>query len=356
MIHRSGKELNQIVPCFLMTPSSVADFLPKQHKFDVCIIDEASQMLVEEAAGAMLRSDQIIVVGDQKQMPPTRYMVSTLDAQEDDWEKKDESILDKCAASLGKMRRLMYHYRSQDESLISFSNKTFYDSDLMIVPTRSKDPELGVKHVEVNGTYNRGGSSSFGSKNPNPEEAKKTVEIILDEIEKHPERSIGVALLNIKQTIRVFELFDEKLANDKSVAECVNKWKESQEYFFIKNLENVQGDERDTIIIGTVFGKAEDGKYYQNFGPINQDMGPNRINVLITRAKKKVIVCSSINPQDITTKSKGAMVLKDYLIYSRIGVFQEAHTPDEDLYDSPWEKWFKERLEEDGYEVIPQVG
>ena len=326
-----------------MTPSSVADLLPKNHKFDVCIIDEASQMLVEEAAGSLLRSDQIIVVGDQKQMPPTKYMVSTLDASEDELEQKDQSILDKCAVSLGKMRRLMYHYRSQDQSLISFSNMKFYDSDLMIVPTRKNDPELGVKHIEVNGTYNRGSSGAFGSKNPNPEEAKRIVELILEEIQKHPDRSIGVALLNIKQTIRVFELFDEKLAKDKSVADYVNEWKGSQEYFFIKNLENVQGDERDTIIIGTVFGKSDDGKFYQNFGPINQEMGPNRINVLITRAKRKVIVCSSINPQDITTPSEGAQILKEYLNYCRTGSLQEARTPDDDLYDSPWEKWFKDK-------------
>tara|TARA_Y100000589_G_C27120817_1_gene616379 strand:- start:479 stop:1462 length:984 start_codon:yes stop_codon:yes gene_type:complete len=223
-------------------------------------------------------------------------------------------------------------------------------------PTCKDDPELGVKFVDAKGQYNPGNSGTFGSKNPNPTEAEKTVEIIIEEIKNNPDNSIGVALLNIKQTIRVFEIFDERLAKDKIIQDYVNKWKNNSEYFFIKNLENVQGDERDTIIIGTVFGKTKEGKFAQGFGPINQEMGPNRINVLITRAKKKVIVCSSIPTNEIDTHNKGRKILKDYLNYAQSGSDIEYEDPLNEIYDSPWEKWFKDKLENDGYLVTPQVG
>jgi len=196
------------------------------------------------------------------------------------------------------------------------------------------------------------------SKNPNPIEADRLVEIIEEEIRARPNWSIGVAVMNLKQAIRVEELFQAKI--DNTILDYLNRWKKTPEYFFIKNLENVQGDERDTIIIATVYGKNKEGKMFQRFGPINLEKGENRINVLVTRAKKRVVVCTSMNPNDITNQSRGPQVFRRYLQFAKTGMLEDVATQNisdhGDLYDSPWEKWFHDRLEADGYKVNPQVG
>jgi len=167
-----------------------------------------------------------------------------------------------------------------------------------------------VHHVHAGGVYNSGNANWVSveedgqmaswspSKNPNPIEADKLVEIIEEEIRARPNWSIGVAVMNLKQAIRVEELFQAKM--DNTILDYLNRWKNTPEYFFIKNLENVQGDERDTIIIATVYGKNKEGKIFQRFGPINLEKGENRINVLVTHAKKRVVVCTSMDPNDIT--------------------------------------------------------
>ena len=164
--------------------------------------------------------------------------------------------------------------------------------------------------------------------------------------------------MNLKQAIRVDELFQEQI--DDTIRAYLNHWKNTPEYFFIKNLENVQGDERDTIIIATVYGKNHEGRMFQRYGPINMEKGENRINVLVTRAKKRVVVCSSMNPNDITAQNSGPQVLRRYLQYAKTGQLEDTSTrnePDGDhWYDAPWEKWFHDRLEADGYIVNPQVG
>ena len=369
-VHRSSDALKCYCPCFLMTPSSVADYLPKDVSFDLLIIDEASQMLPEEAVGSILRSKQVVVVGDPKQMPPMRYMQSTLKEDEDTDDGPNESILDKAMLAFKHFRRLSYHYRSEDESLIRFSNNEFYENDLMTVPNLKHDEEYGVHHVHAGGVYNSGNANWVSveedgqmaswspSKNPNPIEADRLVEIIEEEIRTRPNWSIGVAVMNLKQAIRVEELFQAKI--DNTILDYLNRWKKTPEYFFIKNLENVQGDERDTIIIATVYGKNKEGKMFQRFGPINLEKGENRINVLVTRAKKRVVVCTSMDPNDITNQSTGPQVFRRYLQFAKTGILEDTATQNisdhGDLYDSPWEKWFHDRLEADGYNVNPQVG
>ena len=352
LLHRAGEALNEYCPCFLMTPSSVADFLPPYHCFDLLIIDEASQMLVEEAAGSLLRSKQIVIVGDQQQMPPTRYMVSTLDVPED--EDKDESILERASLALPYKRRLLYHYRSEDENLIAFSNHEFYDDELLTIPNLREDPTLGVDLVRAGGLYESGKGGS--SRNPNPVEAEKVVEMILEHMEAFPKRSLGVAVLNLRQATRIEELFEEKAAGNSIVTHFLNHWQDSPEYFFIKNLENVQGDERDVILIATVFGKNSEGKVYQRFGPISQPMGENRINVLITRAKKRLRLCTSLEPTDLTLEKEGPQVLRRYLAYADSGELPGGAAHDSASVASGPEKWFSERLRADGYEVETQVG
>ena len=352
LIHRAGQSLNEYCPCFLMTPSSVADYLPPEHTFDLLLIDEASQMLVEEAAGSVLRSKQLVVVGDRQQMPPTRYMVSTLEVPDD--EDKDESILERASLALRSKRRLLYHYRSEDESLIAFSNHEFYDGELLTIPNLREDSTLGVDLVRSGGVYESGKDGS--SRDPNPIEAARVVDLIVEHAQRFPERSLGVAVLNLRQATRIEDLFDERVAQDPSLQNFLNRWDATPEYFFIKNLENVQGDERDVILIATVFGRNGEGKVYQRFGPISQAQGENRINVLITRAKKRLIVCTSLEPNDITLNKEGPQVLSRYLSYAATGDIPSASMDVKTQFASSWEEWLRDRLESDGYEVDPRVG
>jgi superfamily I DNA and/or RNA helicase/very-short-patch-repair endonuclease len=364
LCHRATDALKHYCNCFFMTPSSVAHYLPKDATFDLLIIDEASQMLPEESVGSILRSKQVVVVGDPKQMPPYRGMVSTLfdeeaeDLEDDDGIDKQTSILDLAAQTFKDYRRLRYHYRSEDENLIRFSNQEFYDNDLITIPNQHEDPDLGVKHFAVNGVYNVG--KDGGSRNPNPIEADELVALIIKEARDHPDWSLGVAVINKQQAIRVEEILRERTMHDQKFRDFESRWSKGSEYFFIKNLENVQGDERDTMLIATVYGRDKDGKAHNRFGPINFNKGENRINVLVTRAKKRVVVCSSIIPNDITSNSKGAQVFRRYLQYAMTGTLDgtvAGHVGESDhWYDAPWEKWFHDRLEADGFIVDPQVG
>ena len=364
LCHRATDALKHYCNCFFMTPSSVANYLPKDANFDLLIIDEASQMLPEESVGSILRSKQVVVVGDPKQMPPYRGMVSTLfdeeseDIEEDDGMDKQTSILDLASQTFKDYRRLRYHYRSEDEKLISFSNQEFYDNDLITIPNQHEDEALGVKHFAVNGVYNVG--KEGGSRNPNPIEAEELVALIIKEARDHPDWSLGVAVINKQQAIRVEEILRERTMHDQKFRDFESRWSKGSEYFFIKNLENVQGDERDTILIATVYGRDKNGKAHNRFGPINFNKGENRINVLVTRAKKRVVVCSSMYPNDITSNSTGAQVLRRYLQFAMTGKLDgttTGHVNDTDhWYDAPWEKWFHDRLEADGYIVDPQVG
>jgi len=355
---RAADALQCYSPCFLMTPSSVADYLPKDLTFDLLIIDEASQMLTEEAIGSILRSKQIVVVGDQKQMPPTKYMQSTLHEVAVD-EEKNESILDKATLAFGHYSRLNYHYRSADETLIHFSNHEFYDNELLTPPSHGGDENLGLKFENADGVYHAGKGMNSNSRNPNPIEADKLVELIIEEIKQRPDFSLGIAVMNLRQAERVDEIFRKRI--DKGIKDYLNKWRETPEYFFIKNLENVQGDERDTMVIATVYGKTEEGKTYQRFGPINLDKGENRINVLVTRAKKRVVVCSSIDPQEITNKSQGAQVFKRYLSYAKTGEIANPQSIESGLEQKKdlsisWENWFASKLRNDGFDVDLNVG
>ena len=354
---RAGGALQCYAPCFMMTPSSVAEFLNKDFLFDLVVIDEASQMLAEEAAGSILRSRQCVVVGDSQQMPPTAYMVSGLDVDPDEYDNKNESILERASVCFDTHRRLLYHYRSKHESLIQFSNAEFYDNELMVIPSQNWNENLGIKYVELDAMYNP--AKNGDSANPNPVEAETVVEDICAFMRdpKNRNKSLGVAALNLRQSRRIDDMMLEKIYEDPDLREYIDRWKSTQEYFFVKNLENVQGDERDVIMIATVFGKDSNGKVPQRFGPINQNMGEKRINVLITRAKEQVVVYSSMMPNDITTHAVGAQVLRRFLIFAKNGILENTEFTDKTgTFDSPWEEWFYEKLSEDGFDVVPQVG
>jgi superfamily I DNA and/or RNA helicase/very-short-patch-repair endonuclease len=357
LMGRAGGALQALTPCFLMSPISVAQYLPPgKMKFDLLVIDEASQMRVEDAIGAVTRAKQVVVVGDPQQLPPSSFFHSSATDDEEDESQVDEplsaeSILDCALASFQPCRDLRWHYRSKHESLIAFSNQHFYENRLQIFPSpEPNNPALGVELRLVGGTF----QASL-----NEIEAREVAEAAVRFMEEHPERSLGVVAMNKKQADTIEEYVDE-LARTRTQAEVYRtKWSSGLEPFFVKNLENVQGDERDTIIIGMTYGPDPKTKrVFQRFGPINGPSGHRRLNVLFTRAKERVIVLSSMTANDIMVaenSSQGVRALKGYLQYAKDGLLEGGETSAR-APDSPFEEQVIEALRSAGYEAVPQVG
>jgi len=301
---RSARALLALKPCFMMGPLSVAQYLaPGQLKFDLVIMDEASQLKPEDAIGALARGGQVVIVGDPKQLPPTTFFQRVPFDSESEEEAEDmrtaveegESILDVASTLFQPVRRLRWHYRSRHHSLIAFSNDEFY-GDLVIFPSAyHDDPSLGVKYQFVHGGVFESGR--------NPREADVVVEAVLEHMRAHPGESLGVVTLNFEQRELVEEMLDRRLREDPYAVACQEQMKGGQETFFIKNLENVQGDERDVIFISTTYGADAGGNQYQRFGPINGPNGHRRLNVLFTRAKRRIVVFSSLDPDRIQTSA-----------------------------------------------------
>lgn len=353
LMTRAGQSIQKIKPCFLMSPSSVAQYLePNQIKFDLIVIDEASQMRPEDALGGIARSDQIVVVGDPKQLPPPPFFQSS--GKEDDEVEEDfnsEAIMDMALSSFRPSRILNRHYRSQHESLIAFSNYHFYDKSLILFPSPVKDPDaLGLRLKYVGGTY---------TANSNTEEVSEVVKAALSFMKKHPDRSLGIATMNKMQKDMIEIEMDRAFIEHPHAAKYKTKWQGTLESFFVKNLESVQGDERDAIFISTVYGPDKNGTVMQRFGPINNAGGYRRLNVLFSRAKKNMVVFTSLKPEDIkisNKSSKGVAALKNFLIYATKGVIDQGQRDLKEIPDSDFEIYVKEKLESIGCEVHPQVG
>lgn len=315
------EEISELVqtlkPCFLMSPLSVSTFLSADMRFDVVIFDEASQIFPQDAVGAIYRGKQLIVVGDSKQMPPSNFFNSMSGQDDDDEEIEDvtdfESILDLCSASFAQ-KRLKWHYRSRFEQLIAFSNKNFYDNDLVTFPSSRKDAVgIGVDYFYVDGTFDR-------STKTNRKEAERVVDLVFENIERYPERSLGVVAFSISQQNLIEKLIRKRRQADSSKEKFFKS--DKKEPFFVKNLETVQGDERDTIIFSVAYAKDADGRLLLNFGPVNRDGGERRLNVAVTRAKYNVQLVSSMHYSDIDlsrTKSHGARLLREYLDFAENG-------------------------------------
>ncbi len=344
-------------PCFLMSPLSVSTFLSADMHFDVVVFDEASQIFPQDAIGAIYRGSQLIVVGDSKQMPPSNFFNSMSAMEEDDDELEDvtdfESILDLCSVAFPQ-KRLKWHYRSRYEGLISFSNKNFYESDLVTFPSSKNDKfGIGVDFFYVNGIFDR-------KTKTNRMEAEFIADLVFENIEKFPNRSLGVVAFSISQQNLIDKLIYKRRQLDPS-----KEWffkADNEEPFFVKNLETVQGDERDTIIFSIAYAKDIQGRLLYNFGPINREGGERRLNVAITRAKSNVQVVSSMKYSDIDlsrTKSVGAKLLRDYLGYAENGEMsitelQKGNNFETD--DIEFETEVFEFLKENGFTVDMQVG
>src|SRR5579885_2265744 len=359
LVRRAGNALQSLKPCFMMGPLSVAQYLaPGEIHFDLIVMDEASQLKPEEAIGAIGRGAQIVIVGDPKQLPPTNFfqrVTMDADGQEDENSltivEEGESILDVASTLYQPVRRLRWHYRSRHHSLIAFSNREFYQGDLVIFPSAfQEDGGLGVKYHPVSGGV-------FESSR-NPREAAVVVEAVLDHMREHPEESLGVVTLNFEQRELVEELLDQKLRTDPFAMAYQERMNAVHEPFFVKNLENVQGDERDVIFISVTYGPDARGNQYIRFGPINGANGHRRLNVLFTRAKRRVEVFSSLDPDRIQTTAGspwGLRALKQYLTFARNGILE---APDDGggQAESDFEKAVGAVLKERGYSVVTQVG
>ena len=354
---RAGKALLELKPCWMMSPLAVAQYLPSDAiSFDLCILDEASQMPPENAIGALVRCRQAMVVGDTKQLPPTNFFRKMFedDDSDEDNDILEESILEMANAAFRPLRRLRWHYRSRHSGLIQFSNQHMYNNDLVIFPSPSEsNPDMGVSLVEVEGRYRSG---------INTEEASTIVKAALDFMHNDPNRSLGIVTLNQKQRDLILEEMERALNRDIIATKYVEDWKERNdglESFFVKNLENVQGDERDVIFIGTVYGPEKLGmRVMQRFGPVNGTAGERRLNVLFSRAKQKIVTFSSMTAADITAVengNRGAYMLKCWLEYAKTGVLHTGEITNREP-DSDFEVYVINQLQSIGCIPVPQVG
>ena len=309
-----GDLILKLCPCVLMSPLSCAQFLDpdKCGMFDIVVFDEASQLPTCKAIGVIARGKEAVIVGDPKQMPPTSFFTEQIDDGDDNFETDDlESILDDCLAITMPEMFLAWHYRSRHESLITFSNKSFYDGRLFTFPSPD-DRQSKVTMVDCKGAFDSGKTRT------NRVEAEAVINEIVSRAHDPvlSKYSVGVVTFNIQQQTLIEDLLDEAASKDP----VLEKWAfGSEEPVFIKNLENVQGDERDVILFSVGYGKDETGKLIMNFGPLNRDGGWRRLNVAVTRSRIEMKVFSSIAPEEIRisdTASEGVKAFKRFLQYA----------------------------------------
>jgi DNA polymerase III delta prime subunit len=310
-------------PCTMMSPLTVSQLLPLNNEsYDTVIIDEASQMKPEYAIGAIARTKQLIVVGDQKQLPPARDFEARFSDVDDEDDIFDESILDMAITVFYPARELLFHYRSRHQDLIKFSNAKFYQNLLIPMTASLNSDDRGLKRIYLpDACYVTGNTGTGGT---NFMEAERVIEEAVNIMKTRPEESLGIATMNKKQAEYLEDLMERKRSQDPDVQKYIQKWSEVDSkvnQFFIKNLANVQGDERDIIIVSTLFGPdRESGKVRQTFGPINQAGGQRRLNVLFTRAKNQLILVTSMTSSDITvdenSTQEGRRIFKEYLAYA----------------------------------------
>jgi len=359
--------IRAIKPCFLMSPLSVAQYLAGgEPGFDVVIFDEASQLPSEDAVGAIARGRQLVVVGDPKQLPPTNFFMVA--ASPDAGPVADdgtplysdaESVLEEFMGAGVPMSRLRWHYRSAHESLISFSNVAFYDADLFTFPgieTTTSAAGLRFEFVE-GGTYEGKGLNSA--------EARRVADAVVAFAREQLARgsrgeameSLGVGTFNLRQQLAVQDELEVRRRDEPALEPFFDR--SLPEPFFVKNLENIQGDERDAIFLSVTYAKAADGVLRYNFGALNGENGWRRLNVLTTRARRRMHVFSSIRGADINPSnamSAGPRLLKEFLDYAEHGRLAAPAGVSAGATESPFEREVMTALVERGLQVVPQVG
>jgi hypothetical protein len=319
LINQAGAAIQAVKPVFMMSPLSVAQFLePGALEFDLLVIDEASQVRPVEALGAAARCHQLVVVGDDQQMPPTQFFAAALGNSNGNDDEPAihagdiESILGLCISRNVPQRTLRWHYRSRHHSLIAVSNRQFYGNQLLVVPSPERAGELGIKYHRI-----EGGKFEDGT---NEVEAKAVAAAVIEHARHCPQWTLGVAAFSLPQRdalIKEIELLRRAHPELESFFDPG-----ASDPFFVKNLENVQGDERDVIFVSCGYGPAEDGKISLNFGPISAAGGERRLNVLITRAKRRCEVFATLRADDIDLNratGRGPAVLRAFLEFAQSG-------------------------------------
>ena len=366
LIESAGEAVQKIKPIFLMSPISVAQFLPPGSlTFDLVLMDEASQVRPEDAIGAIARGGSVVVVGDSKQLPPTSFFDRTIGAIADDADDDDpdalsattvsagamESILTLCQARGMPARTLQWHYRSRHPSLIQVSNQAFYEHKLKFPPSPERAGRDGLIFRRLNGVYDRGKTRT------NPMEAHAVAEAVIAHARECPDLSLGVATLSVAQRDAILADLELLRSRHSELESFFDRSK--HEAFFVKNLENVQGDERDVMFVSICYARDSDGYMSQGFGPVSSEGGERRLNVLFTRAKRRCEVFSSISHADIelrgTSVSVGRRVLHTYLKFAETGQ-TDSPLPTGLAADSEFEIAVGNRIRSAGYEVDFQVG
>jgi very-short-patch-repair endonuclease len=363
LLSRIPTLLPRLKPCLLMSPLSVAQYLDAtQDHFDIVIFDEASQIPVWDAVGAIARGMQLVVVGDPKQLPPTNFFNTSDEDDQDSTpeEHKDlESILDELLSNGVRHKRLRWHYRSRHEGLITFSNRLYYENDLLTFPSPT------TEHGGVRFKYIPGAVYDKGKSRTNRAEAVALVNELVSRLRSTvgPERSYGVVTFSQAQQALVEDLLDEERRNHPEIEHHFGDDPPIEgEPVFVKNLENVQGDERDVILFSVCYGPDETGRVSMTFGPLNRDGGERRLNVAVTRAKHEVLVVSGLRADQIDltrTRSKGVRDLKYFLDYAERGprALAAATTGSADaVADSEFERMVATSIRAAGFEVHHQVG
>lgn len=355
LVEEAGLAIQAIKPVFMMSPLSIANFLPPGSvEFDMVIFDEASQVRPVEALGAILRGKQLIVVGDTKQLPPTSFFDSlTNEIDDEDNVTADlPSILGMCDAQGAPQRMLRWHYRSRHESLIMLSNHEFYENKLVIFPSPGSKHRMGLVFHHLKDTiYDRGKTRT------NQKEAEIVAEAVLEHARKSPKLSLGVAAFSSAQRQAIQDALETRRRKHPELEPFFTA--HADEPFFVKNLENVQGDERDVIFISIGYGRSADGVVSMSFGPLNNDGGERRLNVLITRAKLRCEVFTNITADDIDmnrTTRYSIQALKSFLYFAQHGKLQLPEPVAGLPADSPFEEIVADKLTALGYTVRRQVG
>ncbi|KRR22382.1 DUF3320 domain-containing protein [Bradyrhizobium retamae] len=348
--------MTQLAPCIMMSPLSIAQYLPAEAKpFDVVIFDEASQIPVWDAIGAIARGSQVIVVGDPEQLPPTNVGQRGVDDEDDDGStvQSQQSILDECLASNIPSMRLSWHYRSRHESLIAFSNAKYYRGELMTFPSPvTRDAAVRYVHVE-GGIYERGGAKV------NRKEAEAVVAEVVRRL-KTSTKSIGVVTFNGDQQRLIENMLDQARRSDPALEPHFDR-NQTREPILVKNIENVQGDERDVIIFSVAVGPDKTGRVTAQISSLNSEGGHRRLNVAVTRARSELLVFATLRPEQIDlgrTSAKGVVDFKHFLEFAEHGAraIAEAFSPTGRGTESPFEDAVMRALEDRGWEIHPQVG
>lgn len=360
LMQRCAPAIQALKPVFMMSPLSVAQFLPAGAlDFDMLVIDEASQVQPIDALGAIARCKQLVIVGDERQLPPTRFFSKALgdggDREDDESgaQASDvESILGLCRARGLPERMLRWHYRSRHQSLIAVSNQQFYEGKLFIVPSPyTSEAGVGLRlHHLPEAIYDRGNTRT------NPKEAKAVALAVLAHAQNTPQLTLGVATFSTAQRRAIL---DELELLRRQHPETEGFFADHPaEPFFVKSLENIQGDERDVIFISVGYGRDAQRHMTMNFGPVSSDGGERRLNVLISRAKSRCEIFTSITDEDIDTdraKGKGTFALKLFLNYARTGRLTLT-TEKRDVKQSVFEQEVAQALRARGYDLHTDVG